>query len=491
MNIFQNKKIPYLLLTGVAIVALLYRLSIVFNQTPEFVIGETNNLWNAFKVAEGNSIYTDPESFPFEILQYTPLSQLPVFLYAWIERHLLETNDFTFTLALGRLTSLLFNCLAAFLVYRISRFHLKSSVLISFSCGVMFFCFLPHHSFAVRPDSMALFLSIFGVYFFSKAYFLNLYKLYILSGIILALSFFAKQDAFLISGALGLILLFNKDYRNTLLFSISLLFSFGILMFISSFLLGPFFLKSIFGGIALEMKWEQFSYMFTRYITFYYLLLVAMMISVFKLIKSSQFETKNKVFLFTALIFSFTVSFATSFKLGSHINYYMLPTFFSILIIASFLNSINFTNSYRKQYLLSGASILICFHFLFFQYYHYTSQSTKYKKSITQHKDYINENKEVLQEIKKTEQLVVSYDSISKLMLSKQLILPNLEFYWVSNFSYEKLKEEKNQKHVEFIILPLGGTIPSEYFRKLGINNLEYKKWYNSNQIEIYRNEYR
>jgi hypothetical protein len=338
---------------------------------------------------------------------------------------------------------------------------------------------------------MALFLSTLGIFYFSQAYFMNFHKSYILSGVILALSFFAKQDAFLISGALGLILIFTKDFKNTFLFSISFLVSFGIFILVFSFLLGPYFLKSIFGGIALEMKWEQFSYILTRYITFYYILIVALLISIFNMLRSSNFETKKKVFLIASLIFSFSVSFATSFKLGSHINYYILPTFFSIIVIITNLNSLTNINSIKNQFLFSGVGVIMCFHFLFFQYYHYTSSSTKVWRSITQHRIYREENEPIMQEIKKTNQLVVSYDSISKLRLSDQIILPNLEFYWVSNFSYDKLNDQKNSKHVEFIIMPLSGTIPSSFFKKFGINIAEYKKWYKSHQIEIYRNEYR
>jgi hypothetical protein len=493
MDLTQNKKIPFLPIIITALIALLYRLSIVLNQSPEFVIGETNNLWNAFKVIEGSSIYTDPESYPFEILQYTPLSQFPIYMIAWIERNLLLTNDFTFTLALGRLTSLAFNVFSAFLVHRMSRKHLKISSLFSFIGSVIFFCFLPHHVFAIRPDSMALFLSILGIFYFSYAYFMNFQKSYILSGVILALSFFAKQDAFLISGALGLILLFNKEYKNTLLFSASFLVSFGIFMLLFKFFLGYYFLKSIFGGIALEMKWEQFSYILTRYITFYFHILIAVVISIFYMIKLSQVELKNKIFLITALIFSLLVTFLTSSKVGSHINYYILPTLFAVMIVVlNFdLISLNRSNSLNNQYLFSFSGALICLYFLFFQYYHYTSYSSKFEKSISEHQNYIDENQTILNEVRKTNQNVVSYDSISKLLLSNQIILPNLEFYWVSNFSYDKFKDVKNNKHVEFIIMPLGGTIPSSYFSKFGINVQEYKKWYKSNQIEIYRNEYR
>ena len=69
-----------LLLLGLFLVLIVYRLLICFNYTTELCVGETNNIWSAMNVAHGKQMYTHPEVSPFEIFQYTPVSQFPIIL---------------------------------------------------------------------------------------------------------------------------------------------------------------------------------------------------------------------------------------------------------------------------------------------------------------------------------------------------------------------------------------------------------------------------
>lgn len=84
MNIQSFIKQQYLPLYLLMAILLVYRLLICFSYTPELSFGEANNIWNALNVANGKSMYFNPVDTPFEIFQYTPLSQLPTILSAYL-----------------------------------------------------------------------------------------------------------------------------------------------------------------------------------------------------------------------------------------------------------------------------------------------------------------------------------------------------------------------------------------------------------------------
>jgi hypothetical protein len=485
----QNKYLPILSILFLALIWLVYRLTIALNQTPELMNGETNNIWNALKVISGKPIYSNPEAIPYEIFQYTPLSQIPIILLAWIENKLFHTEDFVFTLTAGRLLSIIYNLITAYLIYRILKNHLKTQTNLAILGSLIYICFLPHHFFAIRPDSLALLFTVSGLYFFTKAYFLQRNKSLVFSAIILAFSFFVKQDAFLISGAFGLILLFTKNFKGLFLFSLTLLCSLGILLLVAPLIFGPFFYKSIFGGVALSMKFEQFTYILTRYITFYYLLILLIGVSIFFIIKSKT-NKETKYFLLTSIIFSLFISSFTTLKEGSHINYYALPTLFGTLIIIYSFNQKYLKENEKNKLVFYLFTPFLCLHFIFFQFFHYTSVNTKFNLSKTEHELFLSENKMRINEIYQSELKVISFDQSAKLLIPDFILFPNSEFYGVSKFSYTSFNNKNPNQKVEFIILPSDMTIPVDYLKQFNINYKDYSPWFKSNQIHIYRNEH-
>ena len=61
---------------------LIYRLVISFSYKSELTNGESNNIWKAINVANGNTIYNNPEQLPLDVFQYTPISEYPIILFA-------------------------------------------------------------------------------------------------------------------------------------------------------------------------------------------------------------------------------------------------------------------------------------------------------------------------------------------------------------------------------------------------------------------------
>jgi hypothetical protein len=484
----QNKYLPILSILILTFLWLVYRLTIAINQTPELLNGETNNIWNALKVLSGKPIYTNPEAIPYEIFQYTPFSQLPIIFLVWFENIFFPSQDFIFTLGAGRILSIVYNLLTAIFIFKILKNQLKVEYFFALFGSLTFLCLLPHHFFAVRPDSMALLFAVTGIYFFTKAYFQEHQTSFIVSAVILAFSFFVKQDAFLISGAFGLILLLTKKFKGLISFSISLIVSLGILLLIAPLFFGPYFYKSIFGGIALSMKFEQFSYILLRYMTFYYLLVLLLVISIFYIVKT-KIDRKIFFYLITLLLFCLSITAFTTLKEGSHINYYELPTLISILIVFFSLSQATLNNHKIKL-----ASIVLtpflCLHFLFFQFYHYTSFYTKFKESRTEHQAFLTENSTILYYLKKSKSNIISFDQNVKLLNSENVILPNSEFYGVSKYSYTTFSNENPKHKAQFIILPTNMELPFEYLDLFKIKGQEYITIYKSNQIKIYKHEH-
>ena len=202
---FKKDLLFYILM----LIILLYRLNICISFKPEISVGETNNIWNALSVANGKPMYSNPEDTPFEIFQYTPYSQIPIIGASYILNN--NSNNYYYqVMVIGRLLSLLFNVLTFFFVYKIMYNQLKTRNEIAKWAALFGFCILTHLSFSIRPDALAILLTVASIYLFGKAYFNETYKAYLLSGVFLSISFYTKQDSALIIFALGLILLIKS-----------------------------------------------------------------------------------------------------------------------------------------------------------------------------------------------------------------------------------------------------------------------------------------
>jgi hypothetical protein len=485
----QSKYLPILTFVSLAVLWLLYRITIALNQTPELLNGETNNIWNALKVISGKPIYTNPEAIPYEIFQYTPISQLPIIFFAWFENNFFPSQDFIFTLGAGRILSLVYNILTAFVIFKILKNQLKVRTFLAWFGSLIFLCLLPHHFFAIRPDSMALLFTITGIYFFTKAYFQDHQTSFILSGVILSFSFFVKQDAFLISGAFGIVLLLSKNIRGLILFSASLFFTLGILLFIAPVFLGSNFYNSVFGGVALEMKFSQFSYVLLRYFTFYYLLAALVIFSISIVIKNRNEHGKHLLFFFITFIVTFCFAALTSFKVGSHFNYYELPTIISLLFIVFSVDKKNQLTKNETTLIVGTICIVftVSLHFLYFQYYHYTSPFLKNKVAQNFRTNSIANNQKIFNELNNSNLNICSYDTRSRIILAKKVILPNSEFYGISKFSYRDFSNSDPKKRIDIIILPIEIKLKdTDLGRFVGDFNT-YEIWKQTPDLEFYR----
>ena len=438
-----------LLLVGLLLVLIVYRLLICFNYTTELCVGETNNIWSAMNVAHGKQLYTHPEVSPFEIFQYTPVSQFPIILGA----KLFNSNSINYSysvLVFGRICSLLFNLLTFFILYRLMFNVFKVSKTLSLAAVTFGFGLLTHLAFGIRPDAMSLLFIVISIYLFSISYFKNEGKNIFISSVFFAFSFFIKQDSFLILSGIGLFLLVEKKWKLIFQLAISFAISFIVFLFLFKFLFGPHFMLSIFGGLSQGFEVKQILMVFERFLNFYnYLLFIALVFTVIVLKKAA--DSSISYFIVFISIVSFSIAFATSVKLGSWINYYTQFVIYSILLI---FYMVNFFNSLNDKKIVETAmtyfTIVAVSIFIFQQIFHYTSPFLKYSQSKQEYVSLAKKFEPFKNEAKDHNYVIFTFNKPLKLILFENTIFPNTEYYHHTLFSFEgyaKMKKTKQLSH--------------------------------------------
>lgn len=469
-------------------IIILFRLQICTNYSLELVNGETNNIWNAIKVASGSKIYTDPETAPYEIFQYTPLSQIPLIGVAKLVMNSGAQVNYVLILMFGRLLSLLYNLISAFMIFKILRSQLGVLKVNAILGAIISFALIPHHLYAIRPDSMSVMFILIGTYLFGQAYLLRKQNLLIFSGLIFGISFFVKQDAILFSSGLGLLLLINRNFKGLIIFVLAILATVGVLLLLSPFIFGPYFFKSVFGGIALEAKFSQFSYIFLRTNKFYFLSVIAVIASIVLIFKGWREKPKKSLYIITISLTSLLIAMGTSFKVGAHMNYYAPTLFFASIIISFAVFERLSKFSLRTGFLINSIlTFLIVFQFLYLQIFHYTSPFLKNKFLKELHYEYLTNNFSTIEEIKETELSVCSFEPKSRILLHEQINMPNLEFYPVSKFSYATFNNNNPDMTLHFIILPNQSNFGIGSLTKFNIKFDEYGLWKETEDLSIYK----
>ncbi len=430
---------------------LFYRLFICINYNPELSVGETNNIWNALNVANGKPLYTNPEDTPFEIFQYTPLSQLPVIAAAKYFNSTSENYAY-YVMVLGRLFSLIFNILTFYIVYITLKNSLNVSRTLSLAAAITGFGLLTHLAFAIRPDAMSLFLTILSVCFFSKAYFQKQYSYYIYCGVTFGISFFAKQDSFLILSALGLFLLINKSWKELLTLAVSFLVSFVSLLFIFKVVFGNFFLFSIVGGLSQGYSAVQAYDVFKRFLTFYGVLLCIGITGIFVLVKNVLPE-KRGFFLLILCMVSFLIAASSSLKLGSWMNYYTPFVIYVIILVYYVINYLTQKNNRRQiETIIVCATIIYISVFLYLQVFHYTAPFLKYSESKKKYASIAEKFNDFKKEVEANNSIVFTFDKRIKLLLFKNTIFPNTEYYHHTLFSYDGYNKLNDKQKLAYYI---------------------------------------
>lgn len=453
---FEKEKFVNYLVTLFFLFYLVYRLTLCFSYKEELTIGESNNIWNAIKCTRNMSLYTNPEQLPFEIFQYTPLSQLPIILFAKIYDPSIETYVHNITTS-GRLLELIINLITFYILYKLTRLIPNCTKLQGVLSSMLGFILLTPTAFSIRPDSLALLFISIILYIFYKGYLSNNNKLQRLAYCLGALSFFAKQDTFYILFPIGIFLLINKKWIsfliNNLIFGVTILILLGIFQLI----FGQYFIISILKGIKNPISIAQCISVFDRSFSFYGLhFILGNVLALFFLLKSKN--EWYKLISITVICYEF-FALATTLKIGSWANYYTPFVIFSSFIIMEWL----LNNLKGQKTVVTSITLLLCSIYLFRQVYNYT---LPYLKLETSKKEYhieiqnLNKIKTILN-IKKNDKIVIP-ESLGRNLLATNSVMVNSEYYEVSPFDYsvnftnkEKVSHILFRKDKELIIKQL------------------------------------
>jgi hypothetical protein len=315
------------------------------------------------------------------------------------------------------------------------------------------FATLTHLSFTVRPDAMALMLMMSGFYLFNRYYVSGKMGHLLLSGVVLAVAFFAKQDAMVVIAPLSLLLLLQRKWKHLIAYDVVFLLSLAGLLSVGHMVLGEHFLRSVVMGVQNPPSLHWALYAFARLFTFYgvqFILGVAFMLWTLK-----RFRTRAEVApLAMAALFYLFFGFVTSFKTGAGMSYYTpFLMFVNVLTVVGVSDRLRRRSVAGHRQLVILGVLVISGIFLFRQAYHYTSpflNHTVTKAVYMERWEQIGKLKDELG-VRPTDRIFAP-DPLTRLLLASNSVMPNMEFYGISPFDYDWLSEEV-PKPVEFVVM--------------------------------------
>lgn len=300
---------------------LLIRFILIFSYSIDLDGAEFTFIHYIQQCLKGESLYLNPESFPYSITIYTPLYLEIVKFWSSV-----FSVDYIFDIhrifIIGRVVSFLFTIICLYFIFRFAikqTKHIQTSLFIS----TLFLVLMTGHAFATRPDSLKILFFIVYVYYFTDYFFeteKKSSKFISISAAILAIA--AKQDAvvyILLIQGICLIIKWNKKITFYIIQFVILLTS---LFFLFHIVYGPYCLKSLFSYNLQAIKNYRESYnflivlfnsvrLFPFYLLFVYLLITYRKYSNYQLIK----------LLSLSGIAAAVLSSIFLFRPGSYLNY--------------------------------------------------------------------------------------------------------------------------------------------------------------------------
>jgi hypothetical protein len=443
-NETNSPKFLWWVLYAFIAVVVCYRLAIVFSYKHELVNGESNNLWNAINVAHEKPVYSNPEALPLEVFQYTPLSQFPVIALAKLLND--QSPKYLYWLTVGgRLFALLLNLLMCWFAYRISTRVYEVKQFWGLLAASWIFVSLTHPNFAIRPDAM-LALALFGLFYLFSSALKNLNKRrMLLASAGVGLAILIKQDAFLMMAPFGLILLWNRAWKNLFWCCLVFVFSIGVALMLGHFIFGEFFLYSISKGLQNEASLGQAISVFDKANSLFGFHFTLGVVVAFLLLLFKKSTPEDRLLAF-AVISYVIFGFSTSFKLGAWVNYYTMFLCLTPLIVILFIKR---SDNFSFSWINSALILLVVINggiFVFRQSYFYTLPWLRDQQA---KKEYYQKYADALAFTRVTHiqpgQYVLTGDQLYRNFLATYSVMPNTEFYSVSQFNYESIRSDEKK----------------------------------------------
>lgn len=227
----MNKPGNYLLIFSwiVFAVFLSYRLLIIVYPQPDAGGVEGNVIYFIQRILDGQALYSNPELPPYAIAQYTPLYYYLVAGTAYLFS--IQPDDVLSIYITSRILGLILNLAFMIVAFRIARLVYEIPKDKSLLVSILAFIFLEITSFS-RPDSLYHVLFLLAMYFFLDTVKGDKNKTsnsrVIWFGILAALALFAKQSAILLPIVGSAWFIWNREFKDWLIFCVS----YGVILFL-------------------------------------------------------------------------------------------------------------------------------------------------------------------------------------------------------------------------------------------------------------------
>lgn len=273
-------------------------------------------------------LYRNPDEFPFEVNQYTPL-------YYFITKILSNVlvlfgiSEVKSVYITGRSLGLAANLAGAYFIYKGMKLLLKDKFLVITASLICFNFFIAHH-YSARPDSLKV------MFLLMCAYSLILYlkndsiKHLMILCLLSTLSILTKQDAFIFTLAFASIIYFYKNQKHSFIYlSLTVALASVFLLIVSSLSLNIFY-KNLLLGIS---QGTSISWVKNYLIQSYFVIGITLIILFVSIMLTFKY---NFFFLGLTLITSTFLILMSMLKWGSDVNYLTELQIFSFCILVYF-----------------------------------------------------------------------------------------------------------------------------------------------------------
>jgi len=474
------------------LIILTTRIRLIRSYTTNIHGVELNTIYGIQQILSGHHLYSDPEAFPFSIIQYTPIYYyICAFLASLIS---VDHSDVHQLLVIGRIVNLLFNIGTSGLIFYILKKVLKLKWLWASSASILVFALQFYWNYAVRPDSMFNFFGLLCFLFFIVSQNSKTSRAsqdYLIAACFLAvMSVFIKQSGIQFSLIILSYLLLSRQYKHFFIFLICLS-AFSITsLFISNLILGKFFFKNVILGVdnGIRLLWFYYWILNTKY---FYLLVLLLLFNASFFIQSLKDSNSNLNLLSYLSICTFAFALIIATKWGSTIHYFidfLCISIISIFYYISYALKLENIPTLRnlKIWSLVGGSVLLFL--LTIDYYYiyikYRTSEASYQLSYTiqQKIGSILKN-----ELKPDEYILTDYAMVTGHFLINHYLFPQRDIveccsYKRNTYNYSRLYDIIKKGQIKFIIT----TSPDKPTRYLGALLGTYKLYKQIDNYSIY-----
>lgn len=409
------------------------RIMFVLSYNIELMNGETNNVWNILNVLNGRSLYMDPSEKPYEIFQYTPLSQL---LYIGILK-ILNISDLVGIYRVLRVLNLIINLFASFYSYFLFKKTIKIRKDICLWLSFLGLLLLTTQNWVIRPDALATLLTFIAVGVSYTAIYKNSFRYLSISGFITAVAVFCKQDAIQLVFIIPVAFLLLRKFKFGMYYFIISTAFILLLFYLFRFLFGDVFVVSVIGGLNNGISFLDAFSIVNYYFQIYSIYpIIVITLALYVLFNKND---SNITYLALLVFGTFVFALGTSLKPGAWINYFTMFNLTGVLFISSLLKV------YSRIALLKFLYLFFGFYFFTGIFFHYITPALSFNNEEMVIKE---KQSNKIRDLMSSDDHLYTNDNSIKLFLFDKTIFPNHEYYGVSKFKYNNIREIKEHLYI-------------------------------------------